>query len=76
MNEFVKRIIKLDLVINSLKIALFVGVILNVVNQGMQILDGLEIVWWQVIMNFVVPYCVASYSAVRNEVTWVRHQGQ
>lgn len=24
--------------------------------------------WGQVVLNFVVPYCVASYSAAKNEI--------
>lgn len=54
---------------NSLRIALVVGAILNLVNQGGAILAGAGISWIHVAMNYVVPYCVASYSAARNEMT-------
>ncbi len=54
---------------NALRIALVVGTILNLVNQGGAILAGAGISWIHVAMNYVVPYCVASYSAARNEMT-------
>jgi len=55
-------------VIASLKVALFVGIALNVINQGGSLFAGENIAWGHVIMNFIVPYCVASYSAAKNEI--------
>ncbi|ABD69334.1 conserved hypothetical protein [Rhodoferax ferrireducens T118] len=54
---------------NSLRIAVVVGSILNLVNQGSAILAGTGISWVHVSLNYLVPYCVASYSAARNEMT-------
>jgi hypothetical protein len=54
---------------NSLRIALVVGSILNLVNQGSAILEGADISWLQAVLNYLVPCCVASYSAARNELT-------
>lgn len=54
---------------NSLRIALVVGSILNLVNQGGSILSGTGISWIHVGLNYFVPYCVASYSASKNELT-------
>ena len=54
---------------NSMRIALMVGSILNLVNQGSAILEGTDISWLHGVLNYVVPYCVASYSAARNELT-------
>ncbi|MFZ3081572.1 nitrate/nitrite transporter NrtS [Rhodoferax ferrireducens] len=54
---------------NSLRIALVVGSILNLVNQGSAILAGTGISWIHVSLNYLVPYCVASYSAAKNEMT-------
>ena len=48
----------------SLKVALVVGVVLNLINQGPTIFAGLEPVWWKVGLTFVVPYLVATYGAV------------
>lgn len=54
---------------NSLRIALVVGSILNLVNQGSAIMAGTGISWIHVALNYFVPYCVASYSAAKNELT-------
>jgi hypothetical protein len=54
-------------VLTALKVALFVGAILNIVNNGERIAAGEAINWWQFALNFLVPYCVSSYSAARNE---------
>lgn len=53
----------------SLRIALVVGSVLNLVNQGSAILAGSGIAWIHIALNYLVPYCVASYSAARNELT-------
>ncbi len=50
----------------SLRIALVVGILLNLVNQGEAILHGftgLDVP--RFLLNFAVPYLVATYSAVR-----------
>ena len=52
----------------ALKVALLVGTILNVLNQGGSVLDGAPISWLQVAANYLVPFCVSSYSAARNEL--------
>lgn len=54
---------------SALRIALVVGSILNLVNQGGAILSGSGISWLHVALNYFVPYCVASYSAAKNELT-------
>jgi len=54
---------------NAIRIALVVGTILNLVNQGGAILAGSGISWSHVALNFLVPYCVASYSAAKNEMS-------
>lgn len=58
--------------VSALKVALVVGSLLNLVNQGGNLLDGLPLNTVQMLMNFVVPYCVSSYSAARNEMQ--RHE--
>lgn len=52
---------------SALQVSAVVGTILNIVNQGGAVLGGRPIAWRLVVMNFVVPYCVATYSVVRNE---------
>lgn len=68
MGEFFKTASKRHIVINALRISLVVGTVLNAINQGSAIINGLEISWGQILLNFVVPYCVASYSAAKNEI--------
>ncbi len=68
MNDFVKVISRRHIVMNALRISLVVGTLLNAINQGSAFINGLEISWGQVLLNFVVPYCVASYSAAKNEL--------
>lgn len=56
------------IVINSLRIAVVVGSVLNLVNQGGTIIAGAGISWLHLLLNYAVPYCVASYSAARKEL--------
>lgn len=55
-----------DIACAALKVSLFVGVLLNLVNQGATLLDGGTVDWSRGILNFLVPYCVSSYSAALN----------
>ena len=48
----------------SVVVAIFVGTILNLINQGDALLDGRAINWSKVLLTFIVPYCVATYGAV------------
>ncbi len=66
--SFGQILIRRHIVTNALRVSLVVGALLNVINQGSAVIDGLEIAWGQVLLNFLVPYCVASYSAARNEI--------
>lgn len=52
----------------ALKVALVVGTILNLINQGGRFFDGLSLSWFHLALNYLVPYLVSSYSAARNEV--------
>jgi hypothetical protein len=51
----------------ALKVALVVGTMLNVINNGQQFWAHHTVNLWQAVLNFVVPFCVSSYSAARNE---------
>jgi len=48
---------------NSIRIALVVGTILNLVNQYDRVVSGQGIAWWSFAFNYLVPYCVATVSA-------------
>lgn len=51
----------------ALKVSLVVGTFLNLINNGEQLWAGHSVSLWRVALNFVVPFCVSSYSAARNE---------
>lgn len=57
-----------SIVLAALRLALVVGTILNLINQGGRLTEGLPLSWFQVGLNYLVPYCVSSYSAARNEL--------
>lgn len=56
------------IVVPALKVALVVGTLLNLVNQGGRLLDDMPINALQMLLNYLVPFCVSSYSAARNEM--------
>lgn len=56
------------IVLAAIRVALVVGTILNLINQGGRIFDGLSPSWFHVVLNYLVPYCVSSYSAARNQM--------
>ena len=56
------------IVIAAIKVALVVGTILNLINQGGRIMEGLSPSWFHVGLNYLVPYCVSSYSAARHQM--------
>lgn len=68
MSEFWRLALSRRVAINALKVALTVGTVLNVINQGAAILAWHGIHWGHVALNFITPYCVATYSATRNEL--------
>ena len=53
------------IVVTALKVALVVGSILNAINQGQHLFDGTAISWPHVCLNYIVPFCVSTYSATR-----------
>jgi hypothetical protein len=48
----------------SLVVALIVGTILNLINQGDALVAGTRLNLTKLILTFVVPYAVATYGAV------------
>lgn len=54
---------------NALRVSLVVGTVLNVINQGGDLISGDKVSWGHALLNYLVPYCVSSYSAAKNELT-------
>jgi hypothetical protein len=50
------------IVVASLRVAAVVGTALNLINQGPAIWSGEDPSWVHLALNYLVPYCVASYS--------------
>lgn len=48
----------------SLKVALVVGVVLNLINQGDALAAGAPLAWGKIALTFCVPYFVSTYGAV------------
>lgn len=61
---------------SALPIAFLVGTVLNLVNQGEIILAGDAVDWLRLLLNYLVPYCVASYSAAKNELMRIRENDE
>lgn len=50
---------------NSLRVSLVVGTVLNVINQGEHLLAGQGVMMGHAVLNYLVPFLVASYSGAR-----------
>ena len=48
----------------SLVIAVVVGTILNLINQGETLLGSGTVNWLKLALTYAVPYCVSTYGAV------------
>lgn len=68
MQRFWSAAVQKHIVVNACRISLAVGTVLNLINQGDAILTRHGISWGHLAMNYLVPYCVATYSAVKNEL--------
>ncbi|MPZ41105.1 MAG: hypothetical protein GEU95_24280 [Rhizobiales bacterium] len=53
----------------SLYVALVVGTILNVINQGDALIAGASLGWMKIILTYVVPYAVSTYGAVSYQLS-------
>jgi hypothetical protein len=66
--RFLRIVQHRQIAVSALKVALVVGTLLNLVNQGTNLFEGLPVNVTQGLLNFFVPFCVSSYSAARNEM--------
>jgi hypothetical protein len=48
----------------SLVVALIVGTVLNLINQGDAMLSGMPIDLAKLLLTYLVPFCVSTYGAV------------
>jgi hypothetical protein len=59
----------------SFLVALVVGTVLNLINQGDALLAGSPIDWTKILLTFAVPYCVSTYGAVSYHLRVSRYLG-
>lgn len=52
----------------SFYVALVVGIILNIINQGEVLLVHASINWFKIILTYLVPYGVCTYGAVSTQL--------
>jgi len=50
--------------LRSVKVALVIGTVLNLINQGDALLGDAPVNWAKIALTYVVPYCVSTYGAV------------
>ena len=50
---------------NAFRVALVVGTMLNLINQGEYLFAGHDLMFGNMLLNYLVPYGVASYSGAR-----------
>jgi hypothetical protein len=60
----------------SFIVALIVGTILNLINQGDALFGGGRFNVTKAILTFAVPYCVATYGAVSYRISAARNSRQ
>lgn len=65
-----------SLVTRSLKTALVVGLILNIINQWNGIFGSAPIVWSSLLLTFLVPYCVSTFSGALSANHFNKQQNQ
>lgn len=70
----IKTPIKLSILKRALSISLVVGTVLNIVNQGNEVALGHNVQWFSFALNYLVPFCIATYSAWANDRKRARTQ--
>ena len=63
MQSFFRIALRPTIIVTALKVSGVVGTILNLINQWGGIFGSAPISWPHVVMNYVVPFCVSTYSA-------------
>jgi hypothetical protein len=52
----------------SLLVALVVGTLLNLINQGDSLLSTSSVNWLKIVLTYCVPYAVCTYGAVSQQL--------
>lgn len=51
--------------IRAIKISLIIGTLLTIINQGDMIVNGIIPPLWKIILTYLVPFSVSSYSSAK-----------
>lgn len=65
MAGLLNHMLSRPVVTGAIRVSLFVGTCLNAINQGSALWLGAGVEWGKVLLNYTVPYLVASYSAAK-----------
>lgn len=65
MKALVFKMASRAILANAVRVSLVVGTCLNLINQSPAIWQGGQVDWLKLLMNYAVPFFVASYSAAR-----------
>lgn len=58
------------------RLALVVGSILVLINQGDTISEGMQPDWLKVTLTFAVPYCVSTWTSVLKDLDYIFNRGK
>ena len=61
--EALRAVLRPPIVVRSLWVAVVVGTILNLINQGDRLVAGAPLDWGKLVLTFIVPFLVASFGA-------------
>lgn len=66
--DALRRVLAPPILWRSVTVAVLVGTVLNLINQGDALIGGHGVIWWKIALTYCVPFLVASfgsYSALR-----------
>ena len=64
MEQFLALARRPEVVRRALMVALVVGTILTLINQGDRLVAGMAPGWIKMALTYLVPYCVSTHGAV------------
>ncbi len=73
MKALLQQLCQREVVRNAIRVALVVGTILNLINQWQALFGEQQWRWGMALLNYIVPFSVASYSAARQRLADLRH---
>jgi methyl-accepting chemotaxis protein len=71
---FPEAVFSPELAKRSLLTAVVVGSVLNLINQGHVVFGDAELIWGTLLLTYLVPYCVSTYSGAVSRVSFVKSQ--